>query len=33
MLVGQRHDEAVELLNLQLLAKSGEAVCIAGHGP
>jgi hypothetical protein len=32
MLVGQRHDEAVELVGFQLLAKGGEAVCIGGHG-
>ena len=32
MLVGQRHDEAVELLGLQLLAKGGEAVGVTGHG-
>jgi hypothetical protein len=32
MLVGERHDEAVEPVALQLLAKGGEAVGIAGHG-
>jgi hypothetical protein len=32
MLVGQRHDEAVEPVAFQLLAKRGEPVCIAGHG-
>jgi hypothetical protein len=31
MLVGQRDDEAVKAVGLELLAKSGEAVCIAGH--
>ena len=32
MLVGQRDDEAVEPLGLQLLAKGGEAVGVTGHG-
>src|SRR6185369_15088481 len=32
MFVGERNDEAVELLGFQLLAKCGEAVCITGHG-
>ena len=32
MLVGQRDDEAVELVGLELLAKGGEAVGITGHG-
>jgi hypothetical protein len=31
MFVGQRHDEPVETLGFQLLAKSGEAVGMAGH--
>ena len=31
MLVGQRHDEAVEPVGLQLLAQRGEAVRIGGH--
>jgi ABC-type microcin C transport system duplicated ATPase subunit YejF len=32
MLVGERHDEAVEAVALQLLAKGGEAIGVAGHG-
>jgi hypothetical protein len=32
MLVGQRDDETVEAVGFQLLAKSSEAVCVAGHG-
>ena len=32
MLVGQRHDEAVEPVGFQLLAQRGKAVFIAGHG-
>ena len=31
MLVGQRHDEAVEPVGLQLLAQRGEAGFIGGH--
>ncbi len=31
MLVGQRHDEAVEAVRLQLLAQGREAVLVAGH--
>jgi hypothetical protein len=31
MLVGERDDEAVELIGLELLAKCLQAVCIAGH--
>ena len=32
MLVGERDDEPVELLGLELLAEGLEAVCIGGHG-
>src|SRR3546814_17175197 len=32
MLVGERDDEAAELLGLQLFAERREPVCIAGHG-
>ena len=31
MLVGQRYDEAVELVGLELLAKSLQAICVCGH--
>jgi hypothetical protein len=32
MLVGERDDEAVELVGFQLLAKRPQAVCISRHG-
>ena len=32
MLVGQRHDEAVERIGLELLAKGLQAVGVTGHG-
>ncbi len=31
MLVGQRHDKAVELLGFQLFAKRGQAIGVTGH--
>jgi hypothetical protein len=31
MLVGQRDDEAIELLSLELLAKGLQAVSVTGH--
>jgi hypothetical protein len=31
MLVGERHDEAIEPLRLQLLAKGGKAGFMTGH--
>jgi hypothetical protein len=32
MLVGERDDEAVELVGFELLAKGGKAIGVTGHG-